>query len=169
MRISLIVAASQNDVIGKDGKIPWYVRGEQKRFKELTMGHPIIMGRKTHESIGTTLPGRSNIVITSNRAYRPADGSIAVPSLAAALSTAAREGADEVFVIGGQQVFDEAIPQADRIYLTRVMTDIEDGQKFFHFNPEGWKLISSEHYEKDAVPDRPFDFDIQLYERSHQA
>jgi dihydrofolate reductase len=165
MTLSLILAVSENDVIGKDGKIPWFVRGEQKRFKELTLNHPIIMGRKTHESIGTELPMRTNIVITSNPNYRPYGQSVRVGSLDEALQLPQVKKADEVFVIGGQQVFDEAMPLANRLYLTRVQTVIDGGDKFFVFDPSEWKLVSSEHYEKDAVPDRPFDFDISIYDR----
>jgi dihydrofolate reductase len=165
MKISLIAAVSQNNVIGKDGKIPWFVRGEQKRFKELTMGHPIIMGRKTHESTGRTLPGRFNVVISSNPDYKPFEGSVVVTSLQAALALPQVKAADEVFVIGGQQVFDEAMPLADRLYLTKVSTTVEGGDRFFQYNPADWKLIASELHKKNEVPDRPFDFEICLYER----
>lgn len=165
MKLSLIVAVSQNNVIGRKGQIPWFVRGEQKRLKELTMGHPIIMGRKTHESIGRTLPGRLNVVISSNPAYQPAKGSVVVGSLSEALSLKTVKSADEVFVFGGQQVFDEAMPLADRLYLTKVHTVIKDGDKFFNYDPRQWRRLSSEFHKKNEVPDRPFDFEINVYER----
>nr|AIA18317.1 Dihydrofolate reductase [uncultured bacterium] len=168
MKISLIVAVSQNNVIGKDGKIPWFVRGEQKRFKELTSGHPVIMGRKTHESIGMELPGRLNVVITSNPNFPAYGKSVVVHSLQQALELEQVKQADEVFVIGGQQVFDEAMPLADRIYLTKVETVVAHGDKFFDFDAKGWKLVASEHYPKDEVPDRPFDFNIYTYDRQPQ-
>nr|AIA19262.1 Dihydrofolate reductase [uncultured bacterium]AIA19306.1 Dihydrofolate reductase [uncultured bacterium] len=164
MKVSLIVAASQNNVIGKDGKIPWFVRGEQKRFKELTMGHPIIMGRKTHESTGRTLPGRLNVVISSNPNFKPFEGSVLVSSLQAALDLSEVKSAEEVFIIGGQQVFTEAMPLADRLYLTKIHTTV-DGDKFFEYDPNDWRLVSSEFHKRDEVPDRPFDFEICLYER----
>lgn len=162
--ISLIVAVSDNNVIGKDGKIPWFVRGEQARFKEITMGQPIIMGRKTHESTGKTLPGRLNVVISSDPNYRPFDGSVAVTSLQEALNLPEVKAADEVFVIGGQRVFEEAMPLAGRLYLTKVHTVVE-GDRFFEFDQDQWKLIKSEYHKRDEVPDRPFDFEIGVYER----
>jgi dihydrofolate reductase len=162
--LSLIVAVSQNNVIGKDGKIPWFVRGEQARFKDLTMGHPIIMGRKTHESTGRTLPGRLNVVISSNPNFRPFEGSLIVGSLEQALNLPEVKSAREVFIIGGQQVFTEAMPLADRLYLTKVHADV-NGDRFFEYEPADWKLISSEYHKKDEVPDRPFDFEIGIYER----
>lgn len=166
MQISLVVATSQNNVIGKNGQIPWFVRGEQKRIKELTMGHPLIMGRKTHESIGRTLPGRLNVVISSNPSYKAAEGSVVVASLKEALALPDVAHSSEVFIFGGQRVFEEAMPLADRIYLTKVHTLIEGGDKFFNFDLADWRLVSSEYYKKDEVPDRPFDFEFCLYERA---
>jgi dihydrofolate reductase len=168
MKISLIVAVSENNVIGKDGKIPWFVRGEQKRFKELTMGHPIIMGRKTHESTGKTLPGRLNVVISRNPHYQAYPGSVVVKSLPEALELLEVKSADEVFIIGGQQIFEEVMPRADRLYLTKVHTAVE-GDRFFAYQPAGWELVSSEYHKKDEVPDRPFDFEINIYERRRLA
>jgi dihydrofolate reductase len=165
MKISLIVAVSENNVIGKDGKIPWFVRGEQRRFKELTMGHPIVMGRKTHESTGRTLPGRLNVVISSNPSYKPHEGSLLVGSLDEALNLQEVKAADEVFIIGGQQVFDQVMPRADKLYLTKVKTVVKDGDKFFHYDPKDWEQVSSEFHKKDEVPDRPFDFEIGIYQR----
>jgi dihydrofolate reductase len=163
--LSLIVATSKNGVIGKDGKIPWFVRGEQKRFKELTMGSPIIMGRNTHESIGKSLPGRLNVVISSNPDYQAIEGAVVVNSLDAALALKEVAEADEVFAIGGERVFKDAMPKAQRMYLTEVKTDVE-GDRYFRYDPKQWYQVSSEHYEKDAVPDRPFDFEIKVLERS---
>ncbi|MDB5161037.1 MAG: dihydrofolate reductase [Candidatus Saccharibacteria bacterium] len=164
MILSFIVAISDNGVIGKDGKIPWYVRGEQARFKEITMGKPIIMGRKTHESIGKTLPGRLNVVISTNADYKVAEGSVLVHSLDEALNLPDVANAEEMLIIGGSRLIEEAMPRADRLYLTLVHTHV-DGDTFFKYDPSEWKLISSELHKKDEVPDRPFDFEIRLLER----
>lgn len=159
MTLSLIVAVSDNGVIGANGQIPWFVRGEQKRFKEITMGHPIIMGRKTHESTGRTLPGRLNVVVSANPDYKVHEGSVLVHSLDEALDLAEVKNADEAFVIGGARLFAEAMPKADKIYLTKVHTSVE-GDTFFRYDPDDWRQISSEYHKRNEVPDRPFDFEI---------
>lgn len=170
MILSLILAVSDNGVIGKDGKIPWFVRGEQKRFKEITMGHPIIMGRKTFETPKTLkdrpmlLPGRLNVVITRQSDYSIPEGGVVVHSLQEALDLDEVKKADEAFVIGGEEVLKEALPIADRMYLTKVHTSVK-GDRFFSYDPSEWRQISSEYYKKDEVPDRPFDFEICLLER----
>ncbi len=117
MIISLIAAMAENRIIGKDGAIPWHIPEDLKRFRELTWGHKIIVGRKTFESIGRPLPGRTTIILTRQLEYR-AEGCMVVHDLAAAL--AACGSADEVFVCGGAEVYREAMPVADRIYLTVV-------------------------------------------------
>jgi dihydrofolate reductase len=160
MTISLIVAVSQNGVIGKEGGLPWYLPAELARFKQITIGHPIIMGRKTHESIGRALPGRQNIVITRNQDFK-AEGCEVVSSLDEALKAAGQ--VDEVFVIGGASIYEIALPKADKVYLTKVATDI-DGDKYFSFNNSGWKLISSDKYSADDK--NKFDFEFQEWVRA---
>jgi dihydrofolate reductase len=119
MKISLIVAVSENKVIGRDNQLPWSIPEDLKRFKRLTTGHPIVMGRKTYDSIGRPLPGRTNIVITRDPAKVTATGIDVVSSLDEALAKAAvSPGAEEVFVIGGGQIFQQAIVKADKLYLT---------------------------------------------------
>jgi dihydrofolate reductase len=117
MIISIIAAMAENRVIGRGGAIPWDISDDRRRFRKLTMGHPIIMGRKTFESIGRPLPGRSNIILTRLPEYR-SEGCCVVHSLADALAAAA--GADEVFICGGEELYRLALPLADRIYLTVV-------------------------------------------------
>ena len=117
MIISIIAAMAENRVIGRDGAIPWDIPDDRRRFRELTMGHPIIMGRKTFESIGRPLPGRRNIILTRLREYRR-EGCCVVHSLADALAAAG--GAEEVFICGGEELYRQALPLADRIYLTVV-------------------------------------------------
>lgn len=165
MSISLIVAVSDNDVIGKYGQVPWFVRGEQEIFKKITMSHPIIMGRKTHESIGRTLLGRVNIVISRNKDYSVFDGSTLVGSLDEALALSEVTSDEEAFIIGGEQIYRQALPLSDKLYLTRVHTVIEEGDKFFRFNPRDWKMVSSDLYKNHEVKDRPFDFEFQIWQR----
>lgn len=162
MIVSLIVAAAKNGVIGKDGKIPWHLSSEQAIFKQTTMGHPIIMGRKTHESISRALPGRTNIVITRQKHYQ-ANGCIVVGSLKQAIKEAEiADGADEIFIIGGAEIYQQALPQADRLYLTRVHTNI-DGDKFFNFDESQWQQLTLEEHSADA--NNPYDYDFILLER----
>lgn len=157
--ISIIVAVANNGVIGKAGGLPWYLPAELANFKKITFGHPIAMGRNTHESIGRALPGRANIVITHNPSYQ-AEGCIIVQSLPEALEAAKKtEGAKEVFVIGGESVFAEALPLADRIYLTKVKADVE-GDRFFKFNSRGWRQTVTEKHPADADNKYAYEFTI---------
>jgi dihydrofolate reductase len=119
--ISLIVAASTNNIIGAGGDLPWRLSADLRRFKELTMGKPIVMGRKTYESIGRALPGRQNIVITRQAGYA-AEGCDVVDSPEAAITAAG--DAEEVMIIGGSHIYDAFLPMAERIYLTRVHAEV---------------------------------------------
>jgi dihydrofolate reductase len=120
--LSLIVAVSKNGVIGRDGRLPWQLPEDLRRFKALTMGHHIIMGRRTFESLGRCLPGRTNVVVTQSTAFDNS-GAAVVRSLSAALELAADD--DEPFVIGGLRIFEAAWPKVGRIYLTRILCDAE--------------------------------------------
>lgn len=137
---------SRNGVIGKDNAIPWRLPGELALFKRLTMGHPIVMGRKTWESIGRALPGRLNIVITRNKGY-VAMGATVVPSLDAALSAAA--GATEIFIIGGAQLYAEALPRAERLYLTTVDAEVDGDTRMPDIDRRAWRTVSSETHAPD--------------------
>ena len=128
MKLCIIVAMSCNQVIGRDGKIPWHLPQDLKRFKTLTMGHPIIMGRKTHESIGRVLPGRTNVVLTRNAQYSSA-GTKVFNSLDAALAKL-NDDHDQGFIIGRAAVYREALPRVDRVYLTLIEEEIQ-GDTFF--------------------------------------
>jgi dihydrofolate reductase len=123
-------------------------------FKKLTMGHPIIMGRKTYESIGRALPGRKNIIITRDSNFQ-AEGCMVVHSIEQALVAA--EPAEEVFIIGGSSIFEEALPKADRIYLSRVNAE-PDGDTYFSFDEQAWREISREHHPKSASDEYSYDF-----------
>jgi len=121
MIISLIAAMAENRVIGRNGKIPWDLPVDRRRFRSLTMGHPVIMGRKTFKAIGHPLPGRKNIVLTRQTRFR-AEGCVVAHDLRMALD--ACDGSDEVFICGGGEIYREALPYADRVYLTLVHADV---------------------------------------------
>jgi len=137
--ISMIVARSQNHVIGRDNQMPWKISADLQFFKRVTMGHPVIMGRKTWESIGRPLPGRRNIVVTRNQNLQLQGGEV-VHSLEEALNSLAEF--PRVFVIGGEQLFTQAFPLADRLYLTEIKLDIQDGDTFFEIpDPANWREV----------------------------
>jgi dihydrofolate reductase len=162
MVISTTVAVAKNGVIGKEGGWLWYLPAEIARFKAVTMGHPIIMGRKTHESIGRALPGRTNIVITRNKDFK-AEGCEIAGSLDEAIEKAKKsEGDDEIFIIGGEQIYKEAMPKLERIYLTKVDATV-DGDKFFRFDESQWKQVSSEKHSADEK--NQYDFEFTVMER----
>jgi dihydrofolate reductase len=157
MIISLIVAASENDVIGKDKKLPWSLPDDMKHFRVLTQGHPVIMGRKTYESIGHALPNRRNIVITRQADFQLPDAEVA-PSVDAALKLVGDDSSAEAFVIGGGEIYKQMIEEADRIYMTRVHTTI-DGDAFFPtIDSSVWKELSKEEHPKDEKHLFPFSF-----------
>ena len=146
MHLSLIVAMAKNRTIGLDGAMPWHIPEDLKFFKRVTMGHPVIMGRKTYQSIGAALPGRTNIVVTRNKDFEAADADV-VHDLSEALTKAkATEelwrpdgGREEIFVIGGADIYGQALPEAQRIYMTEVHQELP-GDAFFPELAEGeWK------------------------------
>ncbi len=141
MRKSLIVAMSNNRVIGANNTLPWHLPADLKHFRGLTMGHPIIMGRKTHESIGKPLPGRQNIVVTANRDFS-APGCDVVPSLHAAIQACGN--AEEIFFIGGNTLYQQALPLTERIYLTQVDCVIEGDTFFPLLDMKTWREVASE-------------------------
>jgi len=159
MTVSIVVAAAQNGVIGRDNDLPWRLPADLVHFKRLTMGHPIVMGRKTFESIGRPLPGRQNIVITTDKDFQ-AGGCIIAHTIEEALQAA--KAANEVFIIGGSSIFDAAMPLVDKIYLTRVLADVE-GDRYFNFESKKWKLIKSEKHPADAK--NQYDYEFQIWER----
>jgi dihydrofolate reductase len=157
--ISLIVAATKNHVIGKDGAMPWHLPADLQYFKKITMGKPIIMGRKTFDSIGRPLPGRRNIVVTQNRAWSH-QGVEVVHDIADALRLLENE---EAFVIGGATLYTAALPVASRVYLTAINATI-DGDTFFPaLDQKTWREIAREHRAKDEK--NAHDLDFIVYER----
>jgi dihydrofolate reductase len=159
--ISLIVAASTNNVIGVAGDLPWHLSDDLTRFKALTMGKPIVMGRKTFESIGRALPGRQNIVITTQTDFA-ADGCDVVSSPEAAIAVAA--DAEEIMIIGGGEIYRLFLPLADRIYLTRVNVDLEGDTVIPPFGESDWLETAREEYSANESND--YDFAILTYSRS---
>lgn len=143
MIISLLVAMDENRGIGLQGGLPWHISSDLKRFKSTTLGHHIIMGRKTWESIGKQLPGRKMVVISNDRNYN-AEGCEVVHSLRNALGLARECGEDEAFVIGGGQIFAQALPLADKIYLTHVRTITPADTFFPYYDPSEWVIVRRE-------------------------
>lgn len=167
MIISLIAAASENNVIGARGNLPWKLPDDWKHFKELTSGHPIIMGRKTFASIGRPLPNRRNIVITHREGWS-ADGCDVVHSLDEAFRQAlsfelSALSASELFIIGGGEIYRQALPRADRIYLTRVHAMVEGDVTFPALPPSEWREVNREEHPADERHQHPFTF--LVYER----
>ena len=161
MRISLIAAVSANGVIGAGGTLPWHLPDDFRWFKAQTLGKPVVMGRKTWESLSGALPGRHNIVITRRAALEARDATV-VDSPEAAL--AASGDADEVMVIGGGEIFQLFLPRVNRIYLTRVDADIAGDTIFPSLSPDDWTLVSREAHETDERHAHAFEF--RVYERS---
>lgn len=158
--LSLIAAVAENGVIGNDNALPWHLPDDLKRFKAITMGHPVIMGRKTYESIGRPLPGRRNIVISRNPEYM-ADGCETATSLPAAIA-ACSGASDEVFVIGGAQIYAEAMPQARRLYLTEIRRAFEGNARFPAVDSTQWREVSRERFQ---TPEG-LKYDFAIYNRS---
>lgn len=159
--ISFIAAMDENRVIGKANQLPWHLPEDLKNFKRMTMNHPIAMGRKTHESIGRVLPGRDNIIITRNLNYQ-CEGCTVFYSIRDFVK-ASRERDEEVFVIGGEEIFKEIFEYADQLYITLIHDEF-DGDTFFpEFNRIDWNLESSEKGIKDER--NPYDYEFQIYKR----
>jgi dihydrofolate reductase len=161
-RLSLIVAMSRNRVIGANGKIPWHLPGELRLFKDLTMGHHIIMGRKTWESIGRLLPGRTTVIVTRQGGYG-VPGAIVAHSLQEAI--AACRGDAEIFVIGGADIFREALPLADRVYLTTVDIELAGDTFMPSFEGADWRVKSSRSFPADERNRRAYT--LAVHERVH--
>ena len=164
MKISIIAAAAENNVIGNKGAIPWHLPTAFKHFKELTMGHPIIMGSKTFASIGKPLPGRTNIVLATDPIFA-AEGCLVAHSLDEALRLAG--GADEAFICGGGRVYAAALPLAQTIHLTRVHANVPGDVFFPELDQKEWRLVREEHHARDEK--NPFDFTFLTYERRVEA
>lgn len=157
--ISIIAAVAQNGVIGDRNALLWHISEDMKHFKTLTTGHPVVMGRKTWESLGRPLPNRTNVVITRQAVEIP--GCRVVHSLEEAMALFAAD--EEIFIIGGAQIYAEALPRAGRFYLTRVFHDYEGDTCFPAWNEAEWRLTSSESFPHGK--DYPWPFAFESWER----
>ena len=169
MRLAMIAAQSQNRVIGNNNKLPWYLPEDLKYFKRVTLGKPIIMGRKTFESIGRPLPGRTNIVITRNPDWtHDGAGVRVVHSLQQAIelaeSLALVNGFEESLVIGGAEIYALALPQADRLYLTQVHAEVQGDAHFPPLDPSQWQEMAREDFS--AIEPNPYDYSFIVLDRA---
>ena len=157
-RLSLIAALDRNRAIGKGNALPWHLPDDLKRFKKLTLGKPVLMGRKTAESLGRALPGRQNLVLTRSGRV-PFEGMQAVASLDAALRAADQGGAEEVCVIGGGEIYALALPAATHLHLTYVDTAVDGADAFFPaFDASQWRIVSRETHAADDRHAYAFEF-----------
>ncbi len=161
MIVAIVVAVAENGVIGRNGQLPWRMPTDLKRFRALTLGKPVVMGRKTYESIGKPLDGRDNIVISRGKDFSAAGIHVAAgmdEALALARALAARRGADEIMVIGGAEVFRAALPHTERIYLTLVRGRPEGDTILDPFDPAAWRETSRETLAQTPNDQFPADF-----------
>jgi len=167
MKISLVWAMAQNRVIGRNNQLPWYLPEDLKYFKRITLGKPVIMGRKTFDSIGKPLPGRTNIVVTRNRDWS-FEGVRTLDSLEAARelceNQAIVDGTEEAMIIGGAEIYRQAMPLADRLYLTEVHADVEGDATFPEFDRSQWQEIAREDFE--ASGPNPYNYSFIILEKT---
>ncbi|MGV2871927.1 type 3 dihydrofolate reductase [Colwellia sp. E150_009] len=173
--LSMIVATADNNIIGKDNDMPWHLPADLAYFKKVTLGKPVIMGRKTYESIGRALPGRRNIVISRDENYIPqgkgSEDVDVVTSVAEALALiehfnsrkSAEEKIDEIMVIGGGAIYKHCLPNADRLYVTHIKADIDGDTQFPHYDDGSWQKVSSELRISDET--NIYDLDFCVYQR----
>ena len=159
MIVSVIVAAAQNQVIGDGNDIPWRLSSDLKYFKKITSGHHIIMGRKTFDSIGKPLPKRINVVLTRDLMYI-ATGVVVAHSIEEALSIAYDNGEEEVFIIGGGQIYEQSQPYWDKVYLTRVMANPPGEVRFPELAADEWELISEESHSAGERDEYDYTFEV---------
>lgn len=162
MIISFVVAASENNVIGKDNQLLWSLPNDMKFFKNTTWGMPVIMGRKTYESLGKPLAGRTNIVITRQHHWQP-EGVIVANSLDKSIEAAAGTDAKEAFIIGGGEIFKQALPIANRIFITRVHASFEGDAFFPEFRNSEWQQTSQLDFQADEK--HAYAYSFQVWER----
>jgi len=160
MQLSIIVAMDRNRVIGKGDTLPWHISSDLKNFKKITMGKPIVMGRKTHESIGRPLPGRENIILTRDKIYKT-EGCTVLHSMEEIFEHC--KDVDEVMITGGSEIYKLSLEQASRLYLTEVHTEIEGDTYFPEFDRDEWDEVSREDFEADEKNE--FDYSFVLLER----
>lgn len=158
MKISIIVAKLLNNVIGKGNQLIWRLSSDMKLFKSKTTGFPIVMGRKTYESMGKPLPNRTSIVITRNKDYQLPEGHFLVHSLEEAIQLCISRKFDQVFIIGGAEIYHQAIPLCDELLVTEINAILEGDVFFPEIDPEKWERISEVQFQKDEKNDYDFNF-----------
>ena len=162
MTISLVVAASENNAIGKNNQLIWHLPNDLKFFKNITWGFPVIMGRKSFESVNKPLPGRTNIVITTNPDWK-VETVIVVKNLKDAIQKAAETNSKQIFIIGGGEIYKQSMDIADSIYITRVHADLEGDTFFPEIDKSKWKLISNQDFEADEK--HAYSYSFQIWEK----
>ncbi|MBD1381602.1 dihydrofolate reductase [Metabacillus arenae] len=162
--ISFMLAMDENRVIGKDNDLPWHLPADLAYFKKTTMGHPIVMGRKTFESIGKPLPGRENIIVTTNQSYNQ-PGCKVVHSIQELMDYISRLKQEETFIIGGAKLFEGTLPYADRLYIT-LIHETFDGDTYFPEINQDWRIVSQHAGKKDE--NNPYEHEFVVYERHTQ-
>ena len=160
-RISLIVAMAKNRVIGINNTLPWHLPADLKRFKTLTMGHHIVMGRKTYDSIGKPLPGRTSVIITRNRELK-IDGCVMSDSLPEAITACGSDA--EIFIVGGAEIFEQALPLADTLYVTEIQQDITGDTHFPVFDKKRWREVAREQYRQETP--QPLEYHFVMYQQA---
>ncbi|MED3727124.1 type 3 dihydrofolate reductase [Priestia filamentosa] len=160
--ISFIVAMDDNNLIGKDNALPWYLPADLAYFKKVTTNHTIVMGRKTYESIGRPLPNRQNVVLTHSTSFQE-DGVTVIHSLDE-LKEMANHSNEELFIIGGARLYEQLLPVADRLYVTHIRATFDGDTHFPAFLKEEWKIIDSKEHKKDEK--NAYDYEFVVYERS---
>ncbi|ELI6422936.1 type 3 dihydrofolate reductase [Aeromonas veronii] len=158
MKISMIAAMAHDRVIGKDNQMPWHLPADLAHFKRVTLGKPVLMGRKTFESIGRPLPGRRNLVISRNPDYQ-AEGIEVVGSVEAALALLAGSSVEELMVIGGGHLYAEMLPSVDCLYLTRIDLAVEGDTRFPAFDDGQWQRVDCESHSADEKNPHPYSFE----------
>lgn len=162
MIISQIVAVSNNNVIGVNNGLPWHMPTDSAYFKNKTWGHHIVMGRRNYEAERKALSGRINIVLTRNKTYQITDG-IVVQELGDAINIAQAAGEDELFIVGGEEIYKLAIPLTDKIYLTRIHIEVKGDTFYPEFDLQYWQLVSIDSRKADDK--NPYDFDFLIYKK----
>ncbi len=164
MKLSLIVAMASNRAIGLNNQMPWHLSADLKKFKQITMGSPILMGRKTYESIGKPLPGRTNIIISRNSSYQQ-DGCLVFDHIDKAIASCQQY--NEIFVIGGATFYQAMLPKADIIYLTQIHKEFKGDTFFPPINEQEWKEVAREDINNDQTVDFTYSF-IKLEMLKHE-
>lgn len=163
MRISMIVAKSKNNVIGKGNKLPWSLKSDLANFKKVTMGHHVLLGRRTFESLGSKpLPGRMHLVV-STQPGEASDNVLWFPSIFRAIKHAERQGEKELFIIGGAKIYKAALSLVDRLYVTELLAEVDGDTTFPELSLKNWNLVSEQVFQKDA--DNEYPFTIRVLDR----